>query len=249
MSSHFLRASLFGTAIVMSILSGQTQALPILITAQLTGDIRPANPDLLFVNVTITSDTTSNVADWSIQIQSPAHPDSKLDQFYFNMAGPASLYSFNNFSPASWTVQSPGSPSGAGAGNATFMFDATDPPPGPKVNITNFMTLSFDMFKGAGDFTLNDFLLAPLLTADAGSGQLGAHLQSLTNDAETCGSPSRCTTNSGFAFGDYQANDVLVPNTSIQVPEPGVLVMMPMALLLMGWVRSTHRQPGNTRLV
>ena len=249
MSSHFLRAGLLSVAVVLSLLSVPVQALPILVAAQLTGDARPANPDLLFVDVTITSDTTSNVADWSIQVQSPAHPDAKLDEFYFNMTGAASLYGFNNFNPASWTVQSPGSPSGAGAGNATFMFEATDPPPGPKASITNFMTLSFEMFKNVGDFTLDDFLLAPLLTADAGSGQLGAHLQSLTRNADTCGSPNTCNTNSGFAFGDYHANDEQVPNTGIQVPEPGVLALMGMALLLMGCLRSGHRQPRPARLV
>ena len=57
------------------------------ITSELTGGPRVANPDNLVVNVTIVGDTTSSTVIWTVDINSPLHPNVKLDEFYFNMVG------------------------------------------------------------------------------------------------------------------------------------------------------------------
>ena len=97
-TSAFFSAS----ALALALMSQGAHAIPFSITSQLTGDIRPDSPDNLFINVTITGDTTSNVAFWTIDINSPLHPNAKLDEFYFNLTGLASDYVFSNFSPVDW---------------------------------------------------------------------------------------------------------------------------------------------------
>ena len=93
---------------VLAVASAGVFATPFTITAQLTGDARQAsgeNPENLVVDVTIVSDTTSNIASWTVDINSPLHPNIKLDEFYFNLVGSASDYSFSNFSPSDWRSQ------------------------------------------------------------------------------------------------------------------------------------------------
>ncbi|MBA4142830.1 MAG: PEP-CTERM sorting domain-containing protein [Nitrosospira sp.] len=176
------------------------------------------------MNVSITGDTDSNVAFWTIDINSPAHPDVKLDEFYFNMSGLASDYTFSNFSPADWNVQSPATVQGAGG--ATFMFESLDPAGPPNAaDVTNTQNLTFMMTYAGGNFTTGLFTNAPIALAnDAGTGQLGAHLQSLTT-AGNCGTSTNCS-DSGFAFGGYD------PGTPPeQISEPVTLALLGLGLL------------------
>lgn len=216
-------------------------AVPIVIEAQLTGDIRPDNPDNLIVDVTITiDDATPDVASWVIDINSPDHPDIKLDEFYFNLGADASLFSFSGFDPTGWTVSSPATVQGAGG--ATFMFETLDPPGPPNAaDVTNTQNLTFTMtYTGAGDlFDLVEtiFTNAPTaLSNDAGSGQLGAHLQSLTVNSTTC--PQGGCSDSGFAFGDYDVDGGGGPPT--EVPEPSVLFLLGSGLLGLWYSRRRY---------
>src|SRR3569832_960962 len=102
------------------------------------------------------------------------------------------------------------------AGDTTFTFELVDPPGQPKVNVTNSVSLSFDMTKLAGNFMIDDFLNAPTTTTAVGTSQLGAHLQSLNKVGLL--TP---TSTSGFAIGNYPQRIV-----TESVPEPSVLLLM-----------------------
>ena len=73
-------------AVVALASAPQAEAVPFTVTSVLTGDARPDNPDNLFVNVTITGDTTSNVTNWLVDLDSPAHSSARLGSFAFNIA-------------------------------------------------------------------------------------------------------------------------------------------------------------------
>lgn len=217
-------------ALALMLMAQSAQAVPFIITAQLTGDIRLDNPDNLVVDVTIAGDTASNQAFWTIDINSPLHPGIKLDEFYFNMAGLASDYAFSNFSPVDWAIVTPATVQGAGG--ASFMFEALDPAGPPNAaDVTNTQNLTFTMTYLSGLLTEDAFLDAPTaISNDAGSGQLGAHLQSLTI-AGNCGDSTDCST-SGFAFGDYQGDGGGGGGGSI--PEPGILLLVGAGLMGLG---------------
>jgi len=207
------------------------------VSSTLTGDIRLDNPDNLIVNVTITGDTTSNVTSWVFDINSPAHPNIKLDEFYFNLVAPASNYSFSGYDPSGWDVQSPASVQGAGG--TTFLFEALDPAGDPNAaDVTNAQNLTFTVTKGSGFFSSLDFLNATTtISNDAGSGQLGAHLQSLTIGGN-CG--SNCS-DSGFAFGNYTYRD---NPSSGPVPEPNASSLALLGMGILGatlWMRRRLR--------
>jgi hypothetical protein len=191
------------------------------ISAQLTGDVRATNPNGLIVDVTIKFGADSSTglaadADWTFDINSLLHPNVKLDEFYFNLNVVSSNVAFSGFSPTGWDVNS--SASVQGAGGTTFSFEALDPQGRPKANdVTNLVNLSFTasltseiwtdaMFTGASTAVSND----------SGSGQLGAHLQSLV-----AGSGQ---TNSGFAFGYYVPQG---PSSGpgASTPEPGTVAI------------------------
>src|SRR5512145_3504532 len=110
LTSSFLSSSALALILGLSPLVAHSTAFTV--NGLLTGDTRPGNPDNLFVNVTITGDTDSNQAFWIVDINSPAHPNIKLDEFYFSLTGNATDYLFYDFDPTGWAVNSPASTQG-----------------------------------------------------------------------------------------------------------------------------------------
>jgi hypothetical protein len=207
------------------LLCGAAFATPITLTAQLTGDPRPDNPNNLIVDVTVTGDTTSPTVTWTIDINSPLHPNIKLDEFYGNLKlGEGQTVSFSGFDPGGWEADSPAS--SAGGGDIPFDFEVLDPAGPPNAaDVTNSQRLTFLMtllldgslasgfdetiITGADPTCSNDEVL--------GCGQLGAHLQSLNASAGQ--------SDSGFAL----AGEWRTPPQG--APEPGSLALLAAALL------------------
>lgn len=201
--------------------SGNALAVPFTITSNLTGDFRTNNPDNLLVHVTITGDTTSNLTQWIVDLDSPvAHPDMKLGVFAFNVLGGSfNDFTFRNVSPSSWTFASANNV--PGSGGADFLLEANDPP-GNGNNVTNAVPLMFTLEYELGNWDPSMLLNAPLSTGGGipnPGAQLGAHLQSLS----TAGC-SGCS-NSGFASGNYGG-----PPPTTAVPEPTSLLLMGIGL-------------------
>jgi hypothetical protein len=208
-------AGVLAVGALMMGLPSRAEAVPFTITATLTGDIRPQNPDGLVVDVTITGDTTSNLTSWVLDLNSPAHPNINLGSFYFNLAVNPTLLSFSNFSPSAWSI-SVDRNNANGSGGARFQFEANDPPQSSN-NVTNSVNLSFTARLSTGTWNSAMFLDAPLSDGDAiadPGAQMGAHLRSLS----TAGCPT-CNTDSGFASGNYSS-----------VPEPTSLMLVGLGL-------------------
>jgi LPXTG-motif cell wall-anchored protein len=173
------------------------------ITAHLTGDFRPDNPDNLFVDVMIT--LSGNKASWIVDIDSPLHPDIRLGGFFFNLDLGGRTVDFTDFTPDNmgkkWGIVS--GTNAVGSGGADFDFGVAQTGAGnPLPNaVTNATNLTFDMNLLTGDpFSTRMFFDAGLSTGggipDPGA-QLGAHLQSLSTDGcQGC-------SDSGFASGNY----------------------------------------------
>jgi PEP-CTERM motif len=213
---HSLRRSLLRTSIVVAIcglaLASEASATPFTLTSTLTGDFRADNPDNLFLNVTVTGDTTSNVLNWTVDINSPLHPNAILDAFAFDLGVDASLVTFGNFSPSAWTVTS-SADNVAGSGGADFQFEANDPA-GSANNVTNSVNLTFTATLSGGNWSPSHLLNAPLSTGGGipePGAQLGAHVRSL--------STAGCTgcSSSGFATGGW--------TPTATVPEPSTLLL------------------------
>lgn len=216
MPGHILLTTIFLLCTSLSTASAFT------ITSQLTGDLRLANPDGMVVDVTINVDEVNSpyTANWIIDLNSPvAHPNMKLDAFYFNLDPDINLnnISFANVLPAGWYVST--SSGTSGVGGVVFDYES-DKSKGSVPDVTNSQTLSFDMI---ATFILqtSDFLDAELEIGNdnAGSGQLGAHVQSLV-----MGIGNR--TDSGFVFGNYETDGGGGSGGGTPVPEPSTLILL-----------------------
>lgn len=213
-----------GLAIASAMMAAPS-AQAFVITSQLTGDPRVRNPDGLVVDVTIKSGQdgiAGNQALWTVDLNSPAHSNIKLGGFFFNLADSIKgAVSFSGFDPTGWAIVSSNG-NAEGSGGADFQFELIDSKDiqGKPDDITNSRSLSFLMSYAGGVLQAADFLNAPSSSSGdlvLGSGQLGAHLQSLTVNSTTC-SQGECS-DSGFAMGNYESEQT-------SVPEPGTVAAL-----------------------
>lgn len=206
------------------------EAVPFVLTTDLTGDARLENPDNLIVHVTVLGDTTSNLTQWTIDLDSPLHPDLRLGGFFFNLANPADTsVTFSNFSLSAWSIAST-TQNAQGSGGAVFEFRALDRP-GSANNVTNNVSLTFTAQLNGGLWDPDYLILAPLSRGggipDPGA-QLGAHLQSAIAPCST-----GCT-DSGFASGNFGNPP------PVSVPEPTTTAL---GLGVVGLTASRRRRP------
>ena len=192
-------------------------ATPISLTLTLTGDPRPQNPDGLEVVVSILGDTTSSVTHWTVDLTMNAeHPNARLDEFGFNLLGVRSNYTFGGFN----LPYTPSAGNLNGSGGTTFLLTLDDPN-GNRYDANNLTSLSFTVTK-TSNFTMNDFLLAPVSCSNdtlLGCNQLGAHLQALAGGA------------SGVATGNFET-------PSASVPEPSAVAFLGAGILFaVAWQR------------
>lgn len=243
--------TIWSLSVATGLLIAATSADALLVNATLQGDPRATNPDDLVVNVTI--NTSANIAHWDIDINSPMHPNTKLDKFYFNLSSVLSTdVAFSNFNPTDWEISSPASVQGGGQFTPTFLFQAYDPSGPPKAaDVTNLTSLRFDATLVSGSWTLDHFLMAPVsISSDTllGSGQLGAHLQSLTVNGTTC--PSGGCSDSGSVLGVYEEPSTQTSGipTSASIPTPASSLLLISGLVGLGLMNQRHTNKQRRRV-
>lgn len=201
----------------------------------LEGDFRTGRPDNIFLDVTVVvSDSTPNIATFTVDLNSVLHSSARLDEFAFNLNyGAGNVVEFQNFSPYSSTSrdhwQEVSRSNLRGSGDAEFDFYVgKDGDP----DVTNSVPLSFELvLKDSGgnavNFTESMFLTAKTSSGDAelGTFQLGAHVLSLTGGE------------SGVAVGTYGIT---------AVPEPSTVVLATLGLMGFCGYRSLRRKNRKT---
>lgn len=209
-------------------------ALPTVATADIitnaVGDARPGIPDNLVVDVTVVLEADSvletTVATVTVSVAGMAdtHPDVRMQNFFFNLLDGYD-YVIQIESPSGW-VLSDGT-NAQGSGSADFEFEWIDGPGQPNNRIDVSQDLVFTIVLVGGSITDGHFTGAEDSSSDVGSGQIGAHLQSLSD--------SGC---SGFVWGNWTgASDTPVGDAieyqcgSTKVPEPAPLALLGLGLL------------------
>jgi hypothetical protein len=150
----------FKTALTVAALlvSPSAMAVPFTLTLTLTGDSRTTNPDNIFVSVTVTDDDTTNFANFTVDLNSPLHPDAKLGAFPFNVIG-TGTFTATNFLPGGSCAWDFGDGSNAaGSGSADFCFEVDDD--GAGNNATNSTNLTFRLIRNSGLLSASSFLIA-----------------------------------------------------------------------------------------
>ena len=206
--------------------AGIASAFPI--STQLTGDPRPFSPDNLIVDVSIAA--VGNQATFTVDLNSPQHPNATLGGFFFNVDIPVGDVSLVSTVPAGWSLTS--GTNAPGSGGASFNFQVSDAPGAPNNSVTNTINLIFTLQKSTGAWLDADFLNADQSCSNnavLGCGQMGAHLLSLnTTGCIDCSI-------SGFVLG------------ATQVPEPSVMTILAsgvFGLWILSRLRGHRNQPS-----
>jgi hypothetical protein len=214
---NLVRSSLLASGVMLAAIM-PVQAANFTVTGELTGDPRNDNPDLLSVDVTI--DVFDSVATWTVLPDASIHTTIKMDEFYFNLANVvADDITVALINPENWTFSSPATE--VGGGNIDFLFEYAAPN-GNQNQVPVSGSLQFTTTLNTGNWTLDNFLNAPQSPSSdmvLGSGQMGAHLQALTVNDETC--PDGGCSDSGFVLGNYNDGD-----NHQGVPEPGTALAL-----------------------
>ena len=195
------------------------------LVTNMVGDARDGIPDNLEVAVTVV--IVNGLATVTVDLAPMIgdHDDVKMHNFFFNMAGDADDYWISVVAPDGWVI---GDGTNAQAsGGADFAFEWIDAPGPPNNNVNIGQTLVFVIgMANESDITDGHFTGAGSAWSDVGSGQIGAHLQSLSD-----------TGCSGFVWGDWTgASDTPVGDgtettCTSSVPEPGTLGLLGLGIL------------------
>ena len=202
-------------------------AEPFTIQAVLTGDFRADDPDNIVLDVTIVGDTTSNVTSWTVDLNSPLHPDGVPGTFAFSIDGVSySDVSFSNFSPNAWSFSIAPGTNVPGSGGANFVFESEIRPEAR----TTLPIATSDVHRHIDERELES---AHVHRCPAGDRRRYPVARRAAWRAVQSLSTAGCAgcSDSGFASGNYAS-----------VPEPGSLSLLALGAVLLGSkVRSRRR--------